>query len=287
MMEKTYWLYAITPLHVGAGRGVGYIDLPIVREKVTNWPYVPGSAIKGVILDKSRGAGLQSDAIEAAFGRAGSSGGAQDDSNAGSLVFSDASIICLPTRSFYGTFAWITCPMALKRLRGQNLPEVPRAPGDNEVFAPESNTISQNGKVYLEDIDLDMLANAELQNWSDAIAQSVFPDDAEWRNIFSQRFAISSDDIFTYICETGTEVSARIRINDKTKNAADGALWYEESLPVGVILSGVVWCDKVFGKTAQATTPQHLMNTFCSNPYDLQIGGKASTGKGRVACLFS
>ncbi len=56
MTKKTriYWLHAITPLHVGTGRGLGYIDLPIMREKVTNWPLVPGSAIKGVISDMYR-----------------------------------------------------------------------------------------------------------------------------------------------------------------------------------------------------------------------------------------
>ena len=44
-----YWIHAVTPLHVGAGRGLGYIDMPIAREKATNWPYIPGSSIKGVM----------------------------------------------------------------------------------------------------------------------------------------------------------------------------------------------------------------------------------------------
>ena len=48
---KMYWMQAITPLHVGSGKGVGFIDLPIMREKVTNWPLVPGSAVKGVMRD--------------------------------------------------------------------------------------------------------------------------------------------------------------------------------------------------------------------------------------------
>ncbi|MHA1734045.1 MAG: RAMP superfamily CRISPR-associated protein, partial [Promethearchaeota archaeon] len=49
--KKNYrmmWLYALSPVHVGSGRGVGFIDLPIIREKVTNYPLVPGSTIKGV-----------------------------------------------------------------------------------------------------------------------------------------------------------------------------------------------------------------------------------------------
>ena len=51
MNEINYWLHAMTPLHVGAGRGLGYIDMPIVREKVTTWPYVPGSSIRGAWRD--------------------------------------------------------------------------------------------------------------------------------------------------------------------------------------------------------------------------------------------
>ncbi len=48
---RMYWIHAITPLHVGSGRGVGFIDLPIMREKVTSWPLVPGSAVKGVMRE--------------------------------------------------------------------------------------------------------------------------------------------------------------------------------------------------------------------------------------------
>jgi CRISPR type III-B/RAMP module RAMP protein Cmr4 len=46
-----YWLHAITPTHVGTGTGAGFIDLPIMREKTTGWPLIPGSAIKGVRRD--------------------------------------------------------------------------------------------------------------------------------------------------------------------------------------------------------------------------------------------
>ena len=48
---RIYWLHALTPTHAGVGRGVGYIDLPIDRDKVTNWPLIRGSAFKGVWAD--------------------------------------------------------------------------------------------------------------------------------------------------------------------------------------------------------------------------------------------
>ena len=114
-----FWIHALTPLHVGAGRGVGYIDLPILREKVTNLPLVPGSAIKGVFADKHSATDekRQSDPIfRAAFGISDPRGGAEAGANSGSLVFSDARLVCLPVRSLYGTFAWCTSPLILQRL---------------------------------------------------------------------------------------------------------------------------------------------------------------------------
>ena len=50
-LVRMYWIHALTPLHVGAGTGVGFIDLPIMREKTTAWPVLPGSAVKGVLAD--------------------------------------------------------------------------------------------------------------------------------------------------------------------------------------------------------------------------------------------
>jgi CRISPR-associated protein Cmr4 len=133
-----YWLQAITPLHVGAGKGVGFIDLPIMREKVTNWPLVPGSAVKGVVRDHftQNGSDEQKKLIDIAFGRQ-----ANDDlSNAGSLVLTDAHIVCLPVRSLYGTFAYTTSHLVLERLTRDleaagynNLPQPP-SPMNEEAF---------------------------------------------------------------------------------------------------------------------------------------------------------
>ena len=35
--NRAYWLHVLTPTHVGTGRGIGYIDLPVHRDKVTGW----------------------------------------------------------------------------------------------------------------------------------------------------------------------------------------------------------------------------------------------------------
>jgi CRISPR-associated protein Cmr4 len=296
-VEKTYWLHALSPLHVGAGRGVGYIDLPIVREKVTNWPYIPGSALKGVVADRFRATtnARKSDAeLAAAFGRASDVGDIKAEAASGSLVFSDASIVCLPVRSFYGTFAWITSPMALKRLRSPRKPgELALRPACGEAFTLKGNVITPKegdagaaAKIYLEDIDLETRDGETLREWGNFLAREVFAEDDGWQKIFRERFALVNDDIFTFFCETGTEVSARIRIEDEKKTTAGGALWYEESLPVETVLAGVIWCDRVYGSDGKPTA-ERLMERFCKEPFDLQIGGKATTGKGRARCVFS
>ena len=92
-----------------------------------------------------------------------------------------------------------------------------------------------------------------------------------------------SDDLFTFLCEAGTEVNAHIRINSNTGIVEPGALWYEESLPVETILTGRIWCDKVF---VDRISPEDLFERFYGQNLTLQIGRKASMVKGLVQCIF-
>lgn len=85
----------------------------------------------------------------------------------------------------------------------------------------------------------------------------------------------------------GTEVDARIRIEDDTKTVKEGALWSEESLPAETILTGFVVCDRLYTKNAHGVTSQSLLDTFTSGPLTLQIGGKMTVGRGRVRCVFA
>ena len=293
--ERRYWIHTVTPLHVGTGRGVGYIDLPIAREKVTNWPCIPGSAVKGVVADhfgatedERKTNGL----VQAAFGRANDSDTIEANSTAGSLVFTDARIVCLPIRSFYGTFAWVTSPFCLERLKRDMRLAVPSLKTESAAVTNTTKLVRDASKLYLEDLDLDCGKSKEADGCAELIARAVFADNPDWQAIFRERLAIVSDDIFTFLCEAGTEVGAHIRIDEDLGTVAGGALWYEEALPVETLLAGTVWCDRVYRskdneKGANGDlTKEKLLENFCSRPLELQIGGKASTGKGQVRCLF-
>jgi len=300
MATKIYWLHALTPLHVGSGRGIGFIDLPIMREKVTNWPLVPGSAVKGVLADhfgatdEARARDdSESKLLRATFGRADQDG---ESANSGSLVFTDARVVCLPVRSLYGTFAWVTSSLALQRfardlehvLRGNGL-TIPPSPNPTEIFCwnLERSVLKEGttGKVYFEDMDFTVRDCPPAQTTAERIAEWVFPSDAVWQEEFKKRFAVVNSDTFDFLCETATEINAHVRIEREKKVVSKGALWYEESLPAETVMAGLVWCDQIFPK--DAATKEQLMERFCSKELKLQIGGKATVGKGQVRCLFS
>lgn len=288
MKAKTYWVYALSTLHVGTGRGTGFIDLPVAREKLTGWPLIPGSSIKGVLRNYLKIMKLVArNHVDVVFGKAAESG---DNGQAGSLVFSDARIVCLPVRSFHGTFAWVSSPMALQRLQrdiqavGDEPPtEIPQVAEDALLHASNSKVVS-NHRAWLEDLDLNASEESAVTQWAEWIARAVFQNDATWLDLFQQRFVLVSDTVFNFLCEAGTEVNARIRINDETKIVERGALWYEESLPAETILAGIAWCDKVYGQAQ--LTHDLILNHYCREPLSCQVGGKASTGKGRVRISF-
>jgi CRISPR-associated protein Cmr4 len=293
---RLYWLHCLAPTHVGTGRGVGYIDLPIYREKITNWPAFPGSGFKGVWADhyhhqekvtlRDR---ANHDKLRAAFGTVGDSG-----SNAGALIPTDARLVCLPVRSFKGTFAWCTSRLALHLLhrdldlaRFSALPALLGDVGADDAQLPPNSSLKEDNRIYLEDLDFRAVDNAAgVEAWGKWIAERVFPEDPAWQGDFLRRFAVLPDVVFDYLTETATEVVTRVRIEDETKTVAEGQLWTEESLPAESILAGLVSCDRLYNGKASGT-PQALLDDYATRPLTLQIGGKASVGRGRVRCLFT
>src|SRR5260221_14740243 len=51
---RLLFLHAQTGLHPGSGTALGTVDLPVQRERHTQWPTIPGSALKGILRDRCR-----------------------------------------------------------------------------------------------------------------------------------------------------------------------------------------------------------------------------------------
>lgn len=298
--DRVYWLHALSPLHIGAGRGEGYIDLPLAREKATNLPYVPGSSVKGVFADAcgaTEAVRKTPGVVRAAFGAADATEDQKSLANAGALVLTDARLVCLPVRSLYGTFAWCTSRFVLARLRrdldaaGLALgPAPPSVVGQVTAHVAPGSVLAHGGKVYVEDLDATEVRSDEAEAVGKQLAAWLFPTANDpWQAEFVARFVVLPDDLFTFLAESATEVQPHVRIDAEAKRVANGALWYEESLPAEAVLAGLVWCDKVNG-VAGVTKEQVL--GLCANKdgtelHAVQLGGKATVGKGRTRLLFT
>ena len=109
--QAAVFLYAVSPVHVGAGSAVGVIDNPIQRERHTRHPSFAGSGIKGALRHGFEAIGGDPTLINRLFGPPSQSG----DLHAGALSFGDAQLVALPVRSLRGGYVYATCPQALAR----------------------------------------------------------------------------------------------------------------------------------------------------------------------------
>lgn len=271
MNTKPFLLHALSPLHAGTGHTPDIVDLPTARMKATGIPFLPGSSIRGVLRDARRSTDREK--TEAVFGPS-------DDpaAHAGALVVGDARLLALPVRSFRGTFAWVTSPLLLtlaKRDLEETSLAIPIIDGRGARLAND-NACVHNGTLYLEDLDLPATESAEATAWAQLLAPLASPSD----DIFTKRFAIVDDDTMTFLWETATQVDARVRLDEKTRTVAPGALWLEESLPPETLLIGLLAADRSRRRDVNLT-PDEVLGFALPSEEVHQLGGKATIGRGR------
>jgi CRISPR-associated protein Cmr4 len=288
---KLLFVHALSPLHAGTGQSIGAIDLAIARDRATQFPYLPGSSIKGSLRDAATATLKDSDLVKRLFGP--DTANASD--HAGSLIVSDANLLLLPVRSVAGTFAWVTSPYLLHRFArdvtassGRKL-ALPSLPSDVAgcLVATNSSLIAQverTDKVVFEDLDLVPTKSKSMDDLATELGKQVFAE-SPWREMLAKRLCVVHDDVMTFLSEHATDVVARIALQEDTKTVKKGGLWYEESLPTESILVGLVYVQPVkqVGKTSaelmNKATP--LMNV------SIQLGGKATVGRGRCQLRLS
>ncbi|MBA3884768.1 MAG: type III-B CRISPR module RAMP protein Cmr4 [Acidobacteria bacterium] len=276
MNTRPFLLHALSPLHAGTGQAADVIDLPTARMKATGIPFIPGSSIKGVLRDVCGTGGADGEKLLAVFGPE------QKDAakHAGALVVGDARLLALPVRSFRGTFAWTTSPLLLTLARrdleerGADL-SIPRIDGRGARVA-NGNCCMHQGRLYLEDLDLAAGASDEATAWARLLAPLASPAD----DIFTKRFAIVDDDTMAFLWDTATQVDARVRLDESTRTVAPGALWLEESLPPETLLIGLLAADRS-RRPRVDMTPDDVLGFALAGEEVLQLGGKATTGRGR------
>ncbi len=279
MNARQIFIHARTPLHAGTGQGTDVIDLPIAREQATGIPYLPGSSLKGALRDT-----CPSQQRTAIFGP--ETANASDQ--AGAVQITDLRLVLLPVRSLAGTFAYVTSPYILRRCArdaadcGAQPPTVPVVAGLETLLATEKTalqaTTQGDAKAYLEDLDLTITKQSEVTTWAEWLGKQIFAGKKDDLQMLTERLAIVHDDVMTFLLTTALQVTARIRLEEKSKTVAKGGLWYEEALPAEAVLSGllVAMPNAKTGMDDKAIFA--AIAALVGKP--MQLGGKATVGRG-------
>ncbi len=267
-------LHALSPVHVGTGRGEGLIDLPVARDAVTEHPIIPGSGVKGPIRAAfGSDDGPDSETKFAVFGppvdRAHDHGSA--------VRFSDARLLAMPVPSDHGTFAWVSSPLVLQRLARDagGLVQLPKitAPKDDACACVDNAAVVSPDQTAI--LDGTPFKTVPLRNLAEYLADLVFPHDRTWRDLLVARFVLVSDDVFDAFARNGTDVRAHIRIDEGTGTVARGGLWYEESVPAEAVFVSVVQLGG-----AKATADQAYDAVSKALGDTVTFGGGKTTGMG-------
>lgn len=290
MFEKhtAVCLYAVSPVHMGAGQAVGVIDNPIQRERHTGHPCFAGSGIKGAVRHGFTAIGGDAALIDRLFGPDAGS----NELHAGSVSFGDAQLVALPVRSLKGGYVYVTCPQALAR--AQRLlglvgvaAEWPALVVADEHCLIANPALLSGDKLHLEAFEYTAKVSQDLLRVSEGLAAKALPTDAAYaffREKLKTDLVVLSDTDFTYFAQNAMLVEPHVRIDADTGTASDGGLFYTENLPPESLLIAPLLASQTRTGKGEASTAEVVMAQIKAvlDGKLLQIGGDVTTGRGLV-----
>ncbi|MHC1629089.1 MAG: type III-B CRISPR module RAMP protein Cmr4 [Candidatus Nezhaarchaeales archaeon] len=220
----------LSPLHIGIGRVVGVVDLPIARDGL-KLPVIPASSLKGAL----RGCFDEKNA-KIFFGPGPME--EEEEQYAGALAVLDGYILAIPARSLRGVWVLATSSLLLKRLErlahivdikeliNKSLWKKIEQLKEKQILVPptgiEKLSFGEPPIIVLnEEFELEPIESQELEQ----IAGQLGLEDP-WRLV------VIHDNILHPLIERSILRRARVRLKPETKTVETGALWTEEELPI-------------------------------------------------------
>jgi len=250
-------MLAETPVHVGSGRSLGVVDLPVAREAATDYPVLPGSGLKGALRDLAEQ--KHDDRVDKVFGT---------QERAGEVLVSDGRLLLLPVRSLSGAYRWATCPHLLERFLRDGKRFGAGADFTIPKLARRKVLSTGGGILYLEERQFE-ITGVTPPDVIEAVGRLISDEDARKR--LDERIAILHDDDFAWFARYGLQVQARNILEDGTKKSTN--LWYEETLP-----SDAVMYSLLTGRSIESLTI--LDQLFPEGGAYFQVGGNETVGHG-------
>lgn len=301
---RVLFFYTITPLHPGSGVSLGAVDLPIQRERHTNFPIIQASGVKGALRDLAKALKLDEEKIKIVFGP--ETEGASE--HGGALALTDARVLLFPVRSVKGVFAWVTCPAVIARfmrdleilqLTNNNKSSLDLRPlkavagialqaQRQEVCVPkDSNVVLDDNHIIFEDFCFNIVdgKRGEVEELAKWLANNAFPEGLEhWKDKLKKDFVLLSDDDFREFVEMSTEVITRVKLG--FKGTVEAGPWDEEHLPAETLLYSLALATepKIQNQkiSSAADVVKFLEEEVVNQAAIMQFGGDETVGKGLV-----
>ena len=244
MYEKAKPLFfrTETPMHVGSGSDLGHIDLPIQREKHTDYPMVQSSSLKGALREhleqnakkatkKNKDYAVEI-GVHLTFGYDGeglekgnpvyeffNKEGRENRDFSGALAFTDARLLLFPVKSYKGIFALVTCPDVINKFckelstvckYDKNITDKFSGKwniSDDKAVVAIPDFLKINKKVILEeyafDIDTNKYNKKSMEDFGTELSNFL-------GNQILDRLVVVSNDVFRDFTKLSTEVICRI-----------------------------------------------------------------------------
>jgi CRISPR-associated protein Cmr4 len=290
------YVYVETALHAGIGQGLGAVDLPIQRERTTDYPVLHAGGVKGSIRAEAKKKWTGSDdEFLTIFGPE------TVDANAyaSAISFGDAHLLLFPVRSLSGTFAWVTSLQALacfERFAAMtgNAPkwgiENIQEPSPNEAFTCENGCkILAGNTLVLEELSFTPQNIALVETIGTWLAANALPSGAEyayWKKILPKKLCILPENNFNDFVKYSTEIQTHIKLNPDTKTVEKGALWVTESLPMDSLMYLPVFSTDSRNTKVKKNASELLNMVTNLKLTRMQMGGDETTGQGVVSLKF-
>jgi CRISPR-associated protein Cmr4 len=263
------YLYSLAPIHCGGEGNLGNIS-EIAREAHTNFPYIPGSSLRG---------SLRNEVVEYQGEEVGNRLFGQEltDGKMGvhQIWFGDGRLLWVPMRTMSragkDVFTWVSCPTLLRdcalisRRNFDGFSDLERAVGsrkDTYIVADARIEVEAMTDEQKQSIDLN-------RNWSNSLG-----DDAKinWTN---NRIVLPDND-FQVLMEHALWTQIRNRISD---GGGAEMFWTDVCIPRDTIFY-YAWGYSVAKNNPIESQDRDLMGEILTGL--IQVGGQANVGRGWV-----
>lgn len=281
-------VYSITPIHVGAGRSAGIVDLPIQRDAL-GYPVIFSSSFKGALKAYCAGNNIIDGRINCsaeeakicccAFG----SEPIGSESETGVLTLTDLIPFAVPVPAEEDVYLYLTSPYLLRKIKDILEAEKNRFENENLRNFYEMVTAILEGRLgeYKEIFISDRVKEVEIKSEK---ALPLLKGLGTLASDIEKRLVMKEDGDDRYLFDKATLKVSRNRISLNTKTVKEGALWTEEYLPEGTIFVGGYFISNRKNSycTSVEKVTDELKKKFSNGTFYLNLGGKESIGKGLV-----